>query len=189
MLPASTLTALEDFLEEWRHHGVDTLYKMAPEFLRRHDCGSYFLTDDRRDFKRRWLALHVWRNTAWSHDKRRKQLLAAGYPLWVYRCYNPLRCPQHEDWDGFVAPVDHPIWSTHMPANSWFCSCDLSGARSLATVHRLGGKPEKQLPEKWDTIDPSTGAPPGIDAGFASRSFPDLPACLAAIEAGKHLDL
>jgi hypothetical protein len=51
--------------------------------------------------------------------------------------------------------------------NGWGCSCYVVGARSLRGARRLGGDPEKQLPENWQALDSKTGAPAGIDKGWA----------------------
>jgi len=40
------------------------------------------------------------------------------------------------------------------------------GAHSLAAAKRMGGKPDKTLPDGWDRIDPRTGAPAGIGRGW-----------------------
>ncbi len=96
------------------------------------------------------------------------QLTEAGFPYWVYFHGNS-REPRHQHlaWDGLILPPDHPFWATHYPPNGWGCSCYASGARSLAGAQRLGGKPDLQLPEGWQTPTPRTGAPPGIDKGWA----------------------
>lgn len=99
---------------------------------------------------------------------RMAQLRAGGYSHFIYRhggSQDPR--PQHLAWDGLVLPVDHPFWATHAPPNGWGCSCYLVGARGPATARRLGGDPDKALPEGWDRIDPRTGAPAGIDRGWA----------------------
>lgn len=96
------------------------------------------------------------------------QLTDAGYPLWVYRHGGSIDPrPEHLSWDGITLPPVHPWWRTHTTPNGWGCNCKISGARSPAQARRLGGDPDKQLPEGWDTIDPRTGAPPGIDRGWA----------------------
>lgn len=96
------------------------------------------------------------------------QLTEAGYTLWVYRHGGSLDPrPEHLSWDGLTLPVSHPFWQTHTPPNGWGCSCRISGARSAAQARRLGGDPDLQLPEDWQRLDPKTGAPVGIDRGWA----------------------
>ncbi len=96
------------------------------------------------------------------------QLKEAGYPLLVYFHGNAAEPRiQHLGWDGLILPVDHPFWVTHAPPNGWGCTCYVSGARNMAMAIALGGNPSKTLPDGWDAIDPRTGAPDGIDKGWA----------------------
>ena len=32
---------------------------------------------------------------------------------------------KHKKWDGFIAPIDHPIWKKLLPPNDWGCRCDV----------------------------------------------------------------
>jgi len=99
---------------------------------------------------------------------RMAQLVEGGFPLWVYRHGGSVE-PRiiHLGWDGLVLPPDHPFWATHAPPNGWGCSCYIVGARSFRGAQRLGGQPGKELPEGWQKLDPKTGAPVGIDKGWA----------------------
>jgi hypothetical protein len=96
------------------------------------------------------------------------QLSEAGFPFWVYFHGNSLE-PRHQHlaWDGMILKPDHPFWATHYPPNGWGCSCYASGARTLEGARRLGGKPDLDLPEGWQVPTAKTGAPPGIDKGWA----------------------
>jgi hypothetical protein len=95
------------------------------------------------------------------------QLTQAGYPFLVYRHGAAVEPRiQHLAWDGLVLPADHPFWKTHCPPNGWGCTCYITGARSKESARRVGGKPEKALPEGWQAPDPKTGAPVGIDRGW-----------------------
>lgn len=123
------------------------------------------------------------------------QLQAAGYPLLIYRHGGSLD-PRvdHLGWDGLILPSDHPFWVTHAPPNGWGCSCYINGARSEAGAVRLGGKPGKKLPANWNVLDGKTGAPIGIDKGWAyapgataaadithlAKKLPELPAEIGA---------
>lgn len=95
------------------------------------------------------------------------QLRAGGYKFYVYR-HGASREPrlQHLAWDGLVLEADHPFWATHAPPNGWGCSCYVTGARSRESAHRVGGKPDKELPPNWRMTDSRTGAPIGIDRGW-----------------------
>lgn len=116
-----------------------------------------------------WRTKVIYRtNMATSYAAgRRAQLIAGNYPLWVYRhggSENPRLT--HLSWNGLVLPPDHPFWATHMPVNDWGCSCYVLGARSEAAARRLGGDPNKKLPDNWQEIDPKTGEPVGIGKGW-----------------------
>lgn len=58
----------------------------------------------------------------WDDFQQNKDL----YPNLRYDAVNDDRTRQkHKDWDGFVAPIDHPIWKTLYPPNDWGCRCDV----------------------------------------------------------------
>ncbi len=119
---------------------------------------------------RAWRTRVIYRtNMATSYAAGRwAQLREAGYPFIIYHHGNSLEPRvQHLAWDGVVLPADHPFWATHAPPNGWGCSCYVSGARSMDAARRQGGKPGKELPDGWQTRDPRTGAPVGIDKGWA----------------------
>lgn len=98
---------------------------------------------------------------------RYQQLREAGFDQWIYKHSGAAEPrPQHLAWDGLTLPADHPFWDTHGPKNGWGCECYVVGARSDRGAKRLGGDPDKPLPDDWDTIDPKTGAPVGIDRGW-----------------------
>jgi uncharacterized protein with gpF-like domain len=99
---------------------------------------------------------------------RMAQLVEGGFSLWVYRHGGSVE-PRiiHLGWDGLVLPPDHPFWATHSPPNGWGCSCYIVGARTFKGAQRLGGQPGKALPEAWQKLDAKTGAPVGIDKGWA----------------------
>ena len=99
---------------------------------------------------------------------RMAQLVEGKYPLWVYR-HGGSAEPRiiHLGWNGLVLPPEHPFWATHAPPNGWGCSCYIVGARTFKGAQRLGGQPGKELPDGWQKLDPKTGAPVGIDRGWA----------------------
>lgn len=118
------------------------------------------------------------------------QLKAKGFKYLVYR-HSGAEHPRldHLSWNGLVLPIDHPFWLTHFPPNGWGCGCSVRGAMSLDLARMLGGNPDKTLPEGWDALDPRTGAPPGIDKGWAhgpGRTVDDLVAAL--VEKPVHWD-
>lgn len=104
-------------------------------------------------------------NTAYAAG-RYAQLQAFGF--WIYRHSDAVNHPrpQHVSWNGLTLPKDHPFWQSHYPPNGWLCHCYVVGTRSAQGAKRLGGNPDKSLPDGWDAIDPKTGAPAGIDKGW-----------------------
>ncbi len=119
---------------------------------------------------------------------RMAQLIEGGFALWVYRHGAAIE-PRiiHLGWDGLVLPPDHPFWATHAPPNGWGCTCYVVGARSFKGSERLGGQPGKRLPEGWQKLDPKTGAPKGIDRGWAhapgASAVDDIVALKSKLEA------
>lgn len=116
-----------------------------------------------------WRTRTIYRtNIATSYAAGRlAQLRAEGFSHFVYKhggSADPR--PQHLAWDGLVLPADHPFWASHYPPNGWGCSCRVVGVRNAAGARRVGGNPNKALPDGWDQRDPKTGAPKGIDAGW-----------------------
>lgn len=97
---------------------------------------------------------------------RHAQLLAGNYKWWVYR-HSGAEHPRlhHLALDGIALPPDHPFWKTHFPPNGWGCGCEVYGAHTLAGIRRVGGDPNKQLPEGWDKRDPA-GNLPAISKGW-----------------------
>jgi hypothetical protein len=89
--------------------------------------------------------------------------LLARRPYWKYihadGVMNPR--PQHLAWNGMVLQHDHPFWESHYPPNGWGCGCRVTAVRSP----KEGDKTAP--PEGWDAINPKTGAPVGIDKGWA----------------------
>lgn len=88
-----------------------------------------------------------------------------------YEVYNTLVTggeprQQHLAIDGLILPADHPFWDTWAPPNGWGCSCWITGAHTMNSAARRGGKPEVELPDSWDQINPKTGAPEGVDRGW-----------------------
>lgn len=88
-------------------------------------------------------------------------------PYWQYHHMDGLMHPRplHESWDGLVLHWTHPFWRTHFPINGWGCHCWVTAAtkeKYMLAIANGKGHP----PKGWDTIDPKTGAPVGIDKGF-----------------------
>jgi Phage Mu protein F like protein len=98
---------------------------------------------------------------------RHAQLREGKFKYWIYHHGGSLEPRlQHLAWDGLILRADHEFWAKHYPPNGWGCSCDVSGAGSLAGARRNGGDPSVKLQEGWDKIGPRTGTPPGIGKGW-----------------------
>lgn len=116
-----------------------------------------------------WRTRTIYRtNMATSYAAGRTAQLREGqFPYWMYRHGDSVEPRlQHLAWDGMVLPADHPFWRTHTPPNGWGCSCRVVGLRDPSDAEGLGGDPDKKLPEDWDAIVPSTGAPVGVGKGW-----------------------
>ncbi len=115
-----------------------------------------------------WRARIIYQtNMASSYAAGRWQQLTdpevtAERPFWRYVHADGVLHPRpaHLAWDGTVLPHDHPFWKTHFAPNGWGCRCEVQPVKAP----RPGDKTEP--PAGWDSTDPKTGAPPGIDAGF-----------------------
>jgi hypothetical protein len=78
---------------------------------------------------------------------RRRQLEEEGYSLWVF-LHDAIGCEaRHIDLDGLAVPPGEDFWSVFYPPLSGECGCYVIGARHAAGVRRLGGYPEKVIPE------------------------------------------
>ncbi|PZU56089.1 MAG: phage head protein [Sphingobium sp.] len=116
-----------------------------------------------------WRTRTIYRtNASTSYAAGRyAQLVAGDFPLWVYKhggSEEPR--PVHLALDGICLPPDHPFWKIYYGPSDWGCTCYALGARSERAARRLGGDPDKQLPEGWDAIDPRTGTPAGVGKGW-----------------------
>lgn len=103
---------------------------------------------------------------------RYKQLTDPAYlerfPYWVYHHLDGQTHPRplHESWNGLTLRWDHPFWQTHFPPNGWYCHCWVTSTDEAGYQKVLAnglGEP----PAGWDALDPKTGAPVGIDRGWA----------------------
>jgi hypothetical protein len=91
--------------------------------------------------------------------------LKAVRPFWRYIHEDGVIHPRplHLTWgaSGLTLPNDHPFWATHFPPNGWGCHCRVKAVRGPVAGDSTSP------PDGWDTVDAKTGAPPGIDKGWA----------------------
>lgn len=113
----------------------------------------------------RWRTRTIYQtNAVTSYSAGRlAQLQEGGFDLWVYKHNDSVRNPrpEHVKLNGLTLPAKHPLWKRYYPPNGWGCQCYVVGARSAAGARRLGGDPDKALPEGWDNDQA-----PGIDEGW-----------------------
>ncbi|MDB5658324.1 MAG: hypothetical protein JWS10_939 [Cypionkella sp.] len=144
--------------------------KFKAEFLATADAHNWRgWTGDTTEKGRAWRARVIYRtNMATSYASgRMAQLVDGKFKFWVYSHGNAMEPRlQHLAWDGVALPPDHPFWQSHAPPNGWGCTCSVYGANTAAGVRRMGGDPDKLLPDGWQMPDPKTGAPRGIDKGW-----------------------
>lgn len=97
----------------------------------------------------------------------KSQNMLATRPYWKYVHADGVLHPRplHVSWDGMVLPHDHPFWDTHFPPNGWGCHCRVV-AVSAKEYAKAQAEGRAEPPEGWDTIDPKTMAPVGIDKGW-----------------------
>lgn len=86
-------------------------------------------------------------------------------PYWMYIHNDSVLHPRplHLSWHKMVLPADHPWFKTHYPPNGWGCRCRVT-AVSEAQARRDGGR---FVTPPDDGINEKTGAPNGIDRGWA----------------------
>lgn len=89
------------------------------------------------------------------------------HPYWRYIHSEGVLHPRplHLSWHGLTLPAEHDFWKTHFAPNGWGCQCRITSVtrREGEASARAGlGEP----PADWQTLNPKTGAPLGIDKGF-----------------------
>lgn len=98
---------------------------------------------------------------------RRAQLMEPGLlavrPFWRYVHNDGVMHPRplHLSWNGLELRYDHPFWATHFCPNGWGCQC------RIVAIREQSDDAVTEPPAGWDKIDPKTGAPVGIDKGWA----------------------
>lgn len=147
---------------------LDAFRKDFNAAVDRHDWHGWTGEDTKGG--RAWRTRMIYKtNTYVSYSAgARAQLEAEDWPLWVY-IHGGSEHPRHlhlHVFNGVCLPPSHPFWQKFYPPSDWGCSCYVLGARSERGARRLGGDPDKRLPEGWDKPDPRTGEPAGIGKGW-----------------------
>lgn len=105
-------------------------------------------------------------------------------PYWKYHHLDGVLHPRplHVSWGGMVLPHDHEFWKTHYPPNGWGCHCWVTAA-SKAEYEKAVNAGKAAPPAGWQGLDSKTGAPIGIDRGWAyapgATTAQDLPGFVA----------
>ena len=106
----------------------------------------------------------------WQRIQRSKRAM----PYLLYQI-GPRRetCELHLHWDNLLLPVDDPWWSSHMPPNSWGCTCGVSAVSKYEYEKIVStGKAKTVAPDDGITewINKRTGVvesiPTGIDPSW-----------------------
>ncbi|SIQ96174.1 Phage Mu protein F like protein [Aromatoleum tolulyticum] len=108
-------------------------------------------------------------------------------PFWRYVHNDSVLHPRplHKRWGDMrlTLPHDHLFWQTHFPPNGWGCRCRVTAV----TGPKDGDATEP--PAGWRAIDPKTGAPMGIDKGWAYAPGANAATPLADLVGQKLLNL
>ncbi len=147
--------------------GIEAFRKDFREIVTRH--GWHGWTGEGTAKGEAWRTKVIYRtNMATSMAAGRwAQLVDGKFNYLIYQ-HSGAKHPRldHQSWDTVVLPFDHPFWQTHYPPNGWGCGCKARGAHTLAGARRVGGDPDKPLPDGWEAIDPRTGVQVGIGKGW-----------------------
>jgi hypothetical protein len=147
---------------------LDWFEKQLRAVAGRHGWGVALPVEDRRRF--RGFARGIYRRHGSVKYGRHRlgQLRGGTFKLWVYWAHDPLSAcaEKHMPFDGIALPPDHLFWRLYFPPCDSECSCHVSGCRSEADVRRLGGNPDKHLPEGWMSHLP--------EPAWRGTNWPDL---------------
>jgi SPP1 gp7 family putative phage head morphogenesis protein len=102
----------------------------------------------------------------WERVQRTKELR----PNLIYRLGPSERHrPEHELLDGFIAPIDDPVWGSYYPPNGWGCKCWVRQISDRQTTQLGGVSPPKPI-ERVRHVNKRTGEvsfpPRGVDPGW-----------------------
>lgn len=106
------------------------------------------------------------------------QAVADTRPWWRYRHSPASTAPraEHLAWDGLILRHDDPWFASHTPPNGFGCKCYLETLSDRDLKKQgLAVTPQGQIP--YNSTDPKTGLPQGVDKGWdyqpgANRATP-----------------
>ncbi len=124
---------------------------------------------------------------AGRHAQLRDPATRKALPYWRYVHSGLARDPrpEHLAWSdsGLTLPADHPFWDTHYPPNGWGCRC------RVVAVREPDAGATTEPPAGWDSINPATGTPRGIDKGWGYAPGANAGTPLADLVAQKLINL
>lgn len=144
---------------------------------------DWFILSPKAAFNRRAGALL----RAWSYERycaeRRAQLHDGSFPFWVFKAGDD--CPiTHLELDGIALPPTSEFWNHYGPPIDWECSCHVVGARTEASIDRMGGISGKRLPPWADPDVVSTSELGAIGAPWRGQR-PSIARLLNSIARGE----
>jgi hypothetical protein len=106
---------------------------------------------------------NVYRIQGWRNDVRPGEVIPMAFGKMRYA--PPFAATS---WTEIVGDDQYirALFSFGYPPNGWGCGCEVEGANTRKGIIRMGGDPDKQLPDDWDAIDLRTGEPVGIGRGW-----------------------
>ena len=183
-----SLEAFGELFSTWQNHGHRRFEKEFLSFVDLWKWCDLLGLPDQKLFKNRCLALYKTFSAICYARVRYAQIQRTDFPFIVYHCGDAsaqLYCGSaHGDLDGLVFAVADPILHRYLPPTRWDCSCFLSGADTCAASRRLGGLPDKPLPDWARQLDPVTGLAQRVDAIFTRSGEPELGEIILAIGRG-----
>jgi SPP1 gp7 family putative phage head morphogenesis protein len=127
--------------------------------------------------KRGWRTNVIYqnnKNTANAAGRWTQQQRVKGTrPYLLYSTAGDTRVrPDHQRWNYYLLPVDHPFWLTHYPPNGWNCRCKVISLsdRDIKRMNLKITEPGSVDLRKISQTDTVTGEviekSPGVDLGW-----------------------
>lgn len=168
-MKAELLSDLAEAVERAMASGgtIRQFRKDFDEIVDRHGWHGWTGEDSERGRAWRTMTIYQTNRDVSYAAARHIQLTSGNFDYWIYKHGGSMDPrPHHLAWDGIALPPSHPFWETHYPPNGWGCSCYVVGANGIKGIRRVGGDPDKKLPDNWREVDGKSSAPLGIDKGW-----------------------